>query len=77
MEEKGQLEKQLQELVKEAAESINIIGITDAIGEEYLLEICEKYHEIRLKLEDLPFKSITMNATIESVSKLEPKISLD
>jgi predicted RNase H-like nuclease len=40
---------ELDKIIETATESINIITITDRISEEYLREVCEKYHQTKVK----------------------------
>jgi len=40
---------ELDRLIKTETDSINTIGITDPISEEYLKDICEKYHQVKVK----------------------------
>lgn len=42
--------KYLDEFIEKKTDSINTIGITDGIDEEYLKEICEEYYKIKSQL---------------------------
>jgi hypothetical protein len=42
---------ELDKYIEKAADSINCIGITDPIGNDYLKEILEGYYELKLKID--------------------------
>lgn len=41
---------ELDKFIEEKAESINTLGITDSISEEYLKGICEEYYLLKQKV---------------------------
>ena len=46
------MKTELEKFIEEKTNSINTIGITDPIDEEYLKEICEEYYKLKIKNND-------------------------
>jgi hypothetical protein len=46
------MEEELNKFIKKRTDSINTIGITDPLNEEYLKEICEEYFNLKLTLKN-------------------------